>query len=201
MPSRYLSNEQLEEAVTSFLKQYHPSLSVPIPVEEILTEQLGFHIVPVPGLMRDLAIDGWLSFHEKEMFIDHDMYMQDSTYMRARFTIAHELGHIHLHNKILNHPQFKDVNAWKKFRLESKDYAPYETQANMFAGKLLMPINEIIQDFDKEKKSALKKQPKLSGLNNADFAPFISRPIARKYNVSEEAAVYRLSNLINAGKL
>ena len=77
--------------------------------------------------------------------------------------------------------------------------AMMETQANMFASCLLMPLNHLKTEFEKVK-ARLQADP---FFNQAEFlaedvtlAPFVAGTISRLFDVSEEAALYRLINWI-----
>lgn len=58
------------------------------------------------------------------------VYKDSDTYERKRFTVAHELGHI-----FLGHP----IKAGYFARTASKNKDSYETQADSFATRLLIP--------------------------------------------------------------
>lgn len=89
---------------------------------------------------------------------------------RQRFTIAHEIGHYILHsrNEILyydNHPFFRADNV-----LNSD-----EVEANSFAAELLIPQELVIKLIDNGVRSI--------------------QELAGRFNVSEDAMRYRLTNL------
>jgi len=84
---------------------------------------------------------------------------------RKRFTIAHEIGHF-----MLDHTQ----HGWCK-KQEGSSRDPKESQADEFAGELLMPIKLFKADLN-------------SGMNIDD--------LAKKYMVSRSAAGVRASKLI-----
>jgi Zn-dependent peptidase ImmA (M78 family) len=98
---------------------------------------------------------------------------------RQRFTIAHEIGHLVLHEM--------EVHVDKGYRvalrnsISSQAVDPHEIEANRFAAELLMPVHFLradLQSFmhDMEDDSEL-------------------RELARKYRVSTQAMAYRLGNL------
>lgn len=77
---------------------------------------------------------------------DNTIYVREDIYedacdqkTRARFTIAHELGHYFLHK---NQPA---LTRFEPFTEEHKIYEDSEWQANYFAGALLVPKNEALQ--------------------------------------------------------
>lgn len=99
---------------------------------------------------------------------------------RQRFTIAHEFGHYILHSKEI--PLFVDKGEKALYRnLESSTgEIDKEREANAFAAALLMP------------KTLLKRE-----IDNCEptLVESITDYLATKFNVSEKAMAYRLTNL------
>jgi hypothetical protein len=60
---------------------------------------------------------------------------------RARFTAAHELGHVFLHGDQPRLKRFNEQNSLKYNRTELLPYEDPEWQANEFAASLLIPTN------------------------------------------------------------
>ena len=50
LPIQYLSYEDLKKRADSFLQTYHPKITIPIPIEEIIEFKFKKDIVPIPGL-------------------------------------------------------------------------------------------------------------------------------------------------------
>jgi len=103
---------------------------------------------------------------------------------RQRFTIAHEIGHLLLH-------EGKEVHLDRNFAIRvilrdstSSDASrKEEIEANRFAAELLMPFDMLIEDIEKnpidvEDQSAIKH-------------------LAKKYAVSSQAMTFRVLNLVN----
>lgn len=109
---------------------------------------------------------------------------------RQRFTIAHELGHLLLHegDLILDYSvrtDFREEGARVNFRDESSSLATNreEIQANRFAAEILMPVAMVFA----EARSALA-----AGQLTRDG---LIKKLAMTFNVSPEAMGYRLVNL------
>ena len=106
-----------------------------------------------------------------------------------------------LHVDYLDSLQMDSLEIWKETVLsKGADNAMMETQANIFASCLLMPLNHLKTEF-KKVKAQLQADP---FFNQAEFltddstlAPFVAATISRLFDVSEEAALYRLINWIN----
>jgi Zn-dependent peptidase ImmA (M78 family) len=99
---------------------------------------------------------------------------------RQRFTIAHELGHLMLHEGI-------EVRVDKHFRVNlrsgasSKAEDVEEIEANAFAAELLMPRGFLLRD-SKKLTLDVEDEEQISAL-------------ARRYEVSRQAMTFRLINL------
>jgi uncharacterized protein DUF955 len=109
--------------------------------------------------------------------------------LRKRFTLAHELGHLVLHN--FRAPHADAASAFKvRYRdsLSSDGSVLEEIEANRFAAELLMPENLLIPrlrdlgfDYASEERETHEKMSRL----------------ARSFGVSQQALQIRLANLRN----
>lgn len=98
---------------------------------------------------------------------------------RQRFTVAHEIGHILIHE---GRPIFIDRFVRVNFR--DGESGIEEIEANAFAAELLMPHKLIYAAADR----ALLKHP--------EYTPEeLARLLARQFEVSTAAMQYRLINL------
>ncbi len=96
---------------------------------------------------------------------------------RQRFTLAHEIGHHVMHDKVLEQGVHVDKGILRRDVLSAKGTDELELQANAFASELLMPAEEIDRaleaDFDLDDRSAVEG-------------------LAQKFKVSLAAMQYRL---------
>lgn len=96
---------------------------------------------------------------------------------RQRFTVAHELGHLLLHEGPQLHVDLRhrDENSSKGDQVE-------EIEANEFAAELLMPASFLERDIEQlENKDLLDED--------------VLKPLADRYKVSVQALTFRLANL------
>ena len=149
-------------------------LEPPVPVEQ-LAERMGALVryAPFDGQMSGLlyrsedgnrAVIGVNSRHPT---------------VRQRFSIAHELGHLVLHE-----PAFQiDPHAFLSFRNSESSSAtdPHEIEANQFAAALLMP-------------EALVRACVAQLGKNPDVEESITR-LAQRFDVSTQAMTIRLTSL------
>lgn len=148
----------------------------PVPVEEI-ARQLGAGVAfenfgpDVSGvLIRDgrVVVIGVNSSHART---------------RQRFTIAHEIGHLRLHQ---GRPMFVDraVRIDRRDGTASRGVDQEEIAANRFAAELLMP-EDMLQTA----------MGQLSAAQERGGSAAIIAHLAKKFDVSEQAMEYRLANL------
>lgn len=145
--------------------------SLPVPVEK-LAQEAGAMIRkgPLPSdlsgfLVQDggRIIIGVNSSHPKQ---------------RQRFTIAHEIGHLVLHN-LRNHVD-RGFEVYRRDQRSGRAEAVAEIEANQFAADLLMPkrmIDAIVPKF-------------VDLLNEQQI-----KNIASRFEVSAQALTFRLTNL------
>lgn len=95
---------------------------------------------------------------------------------RARFSIAHELGHLFLHMNYLNFDEWERIEVGTSHsRNTTIPYTIYESEANEFAASFLMPKDRFIQVAEQ------------NIVNNC----YDLSEIANTFNVSREAVAIR----------
>ena len=144
-------------------------------VEQVLPEDISGMLVPLNPPLKGKA---WAI-----------VVNRSNGQVRKRFTIAHELGHLLMHN--FAGPHADASSAFKvRFRdaLSADGSVLEEIEANQFAAELLMPeellvprLRELGFDYAAEEDES---QQKLAGL-------------AGSFGVSQQALQIRLSNLRN----
>ena len=102
---------------------------------------------------------------------------------RQRFTLAHELGHLHLHDAGPTAVHVDAAESMVYFRSGTADAPPnpVEIEANTFAAALLMPEHFVREDLDG------------SPVDAHDESAI--RRLARRYGVSQQALTIRLMEL------
>lgn len=187
----FLKYDAIHEKAEEFLRKFHSSRTLPIPIDKIVEITLGIHVVPKLGLHGEIGQDGFLSADHTTIFVDE--YVYDYVDVRYRFTLAHEIGHMLLHKDIYDSYLFKSLDAWKTFQINmpDKQRSGFEWQANCFAGLILVPrqelnkhVSECISIVDKED---------ISLKDNWDFAwYYIAKKLGTVFNVSAETLGYRI---------
>lgn len=152
--------------------------SPPVMIEDIARRHgAKIHYEPFEG---DDDISGVLYNDEKNCIIGIN---SSHSRTRQRFTIAHELGHLLLHNKKF----FVDKAVKVSFRDKRSSMAidNNEIEANQFAAEILMPRAMIEKEISKliSKKNIVRNKDLLIG------------QLADKFDVSTQSMEFRLNNL------
>lgn len=179
----HLSYEQLRAHAGEFLKRYHPSGKIPVPIEQIVEFQLKLDIIPLPGLREAYEIDGFTSGDLTAISVDQFVY--EHRFRRYRFTLAHEVGHVILHAKLFKEHSFQTVDGWKRFikTFPDLDLSRLEWQAHSFSGLVLAPKEALEQTV--REKLRLVKASKLR--HEEDFAKDLAIEMtATHFDVSKE---------------
>lgn len=186
----FLSPSQIEIEAERFLAEQDPDRQLPVPIENIVELRLRIEIIPVDGLYKDSGIEGFLHPSLTSLYVD--LSMSDH---RIRFTYAHEMGHLVMHKDQIKSAQRRSADGWKDMVLSrSEEYGPLEIQAGMFAARLLMPTADISAAYEAAKMRAIEREPRLKGVDDETIASFAAADVARRFDVSAEAAGYRLLN-------
>lgn len=163
----------IEELAEKALKETN-CYSVPVDVMKCAKEK-GIEVKPI-----DTLEDGISGFFVTKGKNAHIGYNDSHSENRKRFTIAHELGHFMLHSKEESLFVDKEERSLYRNMDSSSGEIQKEREANSFAAALLMP------------KSLLKKEINSC---NLELIGSITKYLATKFKVSEDAMTFRLTNL------
>ena len=164
---------QIAEQVLGEVRVGHP----PVPVEAI-AKSLGAAVRYAP-FKGELA--GMLIRYDDERGVVIGVNSLDHK-NRQRFTIAHECGHLRLHQgkrAYIDRSLFR-INARDGLSSQARD--PEEIEANRFAAEVLMPYNMMIDDLR-------RYQPDIEDENAL-------REIAGRYEVSLQAMTLRIRSIV-----
>jgi len=146
----WVSKDELWEMAEKVRSEYWPENTLPVDVEKIVERRIGLDIIPKHMIFREMDIDAYLTIDLMGIIVDYDLYMDEKFSNRIRFSFAHELGHYVLHKEIYNQLPISSPEDWKDFmlNLSDREYGFFEYQANEFAGRLLVPRDELIKEID-----------------------------------------------------
>ena len=191
MGREFISPIELESIAEQFLREQHPTLEIPVPIEEIVEFSLGLDIIPIPGLYKDFNTESWLSHNQRSIYIDLRQCQEMET--RYRFSLAHEVGHLLLHADLYVGISLNSLEDWLTFqnRFDPTLRDNLEWQARSLAGRILVPAAPLVkhaQALLDKMKSRLPKSYDREALLGA-----MSIPLADTFKVHEEVVRIRLS--------
>lgn len=164
---------QAEKQAADLLEQFGIR-TVPVPVEEIAV-RLGVKIVHES---LDNTISGLLLRERGAKLIAVN---SDHNPRRRRFTIAHELGHLQMHEGDYIVDSTMRVNRRDSSSSTASDRD--EIDANAFAAALLMPARMVRDALERLRDSQVSNPSR------------VIEALAEQFGVSAEAMGYRLINL------
>lgn len=191
-PAKVLSYEDLRAIVADFQRRYWPSSRIPVDVEHIADVELGLDIVSVPYLYDGYGIDGFLASNRSTIYVDQAVQEHPKLY-RYRFTLAHELGHYHLHRELFEAARFDSVDDWRRFldAMPEKSRSWYEWQGYAFAGLLLVPSEPLADRVKEAVDRARRGSFQDLDLRIEAHRDIIVEWIGRRFEVSGEVIVRR----------
>ena len=197
----FIKSEDIEDKVQRVLHQigyqFGPvSLSK---TSDLVSDKLDYEINCDTKLCADTL--GMISFDSLRIDIDES---QAETKQRARFTLAHEFGHLFLaHSRYLSAEfcRLSNIDLDNPQQIEIEDIRRMEWQANFFASCLLLPKHQFVESFLTEIKKLNLHNRGFGSLYLDDQACNIESYIRvtsllkRQYEVSRSVVRYRLINL------
>ncbi|QOI98537.1 MAG: ImmA/IrrE family metallo-endopeptidase [Flammeovirgaceae bacterium] len=199
MVFKHYSFNSIRDKADEVRSQYWKGNKIPVDIDKIIEFGFGLEVRPVAGLKSQLDIEGMLSNDLSVIFVDNNMFSDARFESRLRFTLAHELGHLILHREFYESVEFKSPEDWFKLMegIDQADLSWYETHANEFAGRLLVPpdhleneIKSLQEDIEKVYKKA--KEQGLGEETDKWVQSFVANKISSKFHVSPQTIETRL---------
>lgn len=194
----FKNTDEINSIAESFLEKYHSSFLIPIPIEDIIDQKLKINIVPMPDLKDSFGragfdVDAFISADFEDIVIDQYIYFNINN--RFRFSLAHEIAHMLLHNDVYKKYKFNDRSEYIKFieEMPRKERGWFEWQADELAGLILVPRKVLKSEF----MMAIEKIENLTGMSKKQSEEFIVDEaigdiLAPKFEVSNETMRIRL---------
>lgn len=191
----FLDKIEIKKKADAFRKKFWGN-SLPVDIEKIINFKIGIKIIPVPNLRRFCDIDAQISFNLQFIYVDTDLYEDQRQQNRLRFSFAHEIGHYILHKNIYSKLKLTNIYKFRQLiteQISEQQYGYLETQANKFAGYLLVPREKI--EIEKTKLTErLKEDPEFIKItDNKLQSSYLAIPLANIFGVSTEVIEIVLS--------
>ncbi len=187
---RRLNYEDLRAEANDFLVQHWPTREIPVDIDHIVDVELAVDVVPVPRLMSDSEIDGFLSADLSKIWVDEFVY--SDRLHRYRFTLAHEVGHWWLHRDLYEAADFSTIDGYKEFieSIPDEAYGWYEWQAYCFGGLVLVPREPLAERITESLQRA-QEQGFEPDLDKEPHRGVIAEWIGRRFEVAAEVILKR----------
>ena len=191
--ARRYRNTEIEVIVARILSFAYPTgINIPIDIDWIAesNEKVG-NIVPADLLEDKFKVAAVLISKPDACF---DIFVDDNTitYKRARsnFSIAHEFGHIMLHDQVCAKCYTIDTSILLRNRI-AKSYPFIERNANYFAGAILIPRRTILEDTARVYEALVQD----IGYDTNLIPEKLCSTLARRYAVNFQPMEIRLREL------
>lgn len=161
-----LSKEDLRSEAADFLAEFADSDAVPVDIEAIVDTNIGLDIVPIRGIFKAFGIDGFLSNDMTAIYVD-EYIAGGKPLHRYRFTLAHEIAHWYLHERLYTAAKYDTPDGFLAFRgeIDVEDLTWYEWQAREFAGLVLVPPGALNKKIAEAISQAVRR-----GMQNVDLS-------------------------------
>lgn len=192
-----LSREQIWEEVENFRQRHiNPPDTVPVPIDDIIEFELNIQPQPIPHLLEEYDIDGFLSGDLKVLYIDQNIYESPRQENRRRFTYAHEAGHLWLHKAQIEECHFQNPREWIEFRnkMPEDDLKWSEYQGYEFAGRLLVPRNSLVQELNRTSDLVMKYRTGVPDSDDDLLMEYLAGFVNNVFRVSEDVIYRRIKH-------
>lgn len=181
----YIPQSQVWKIADDFRARFWKG-NLPVDVMGIVEFDLNLDIVPMTSLRHDADIDALLLNDWQTIVVDQGFYMDDRYQNRIRFSVAHELGHFVMHKEAFDRIPRSTAEEWLAFvrDLPEREYSFLESHAYEFAGRFLVPPQELQQELEVAIEQAETSGLARNQLREDSHMQYLAKPIARRFEVS-----------------
>lgn len=164
--------------------------SIPVNVDVISEKCFDLIFIPIPGLTKWVNSEAYITGNLKEMHFD-----QLAIGVRLRFSIAHELGHAVFHPAQIKQLRAGSYDEWKEIIEDLPDgvWGRAEFQAREFAGRLLVPVEILMQEITKLK-AKIDRAKAIPDIEHDALAQYVASAVCRQFDVSSQVIVARIKS-------
>ena len=189
----FISKDKCWERADDFRRQFWARGCAPVDVIEIAEIELDLELRTIAKLKEDSDTDALLLSNWTTILVDERQYMDERYINRLKFSVAHELGHLVLHKDIFESIPRNTISEWISFmqKLPEDQYGFLEFQANEFAGRLLVPKDQLGEAFEKVLQKAESGGLSRSKLQEQHLS-YLCNGLIKEFEVSNEVIEKRL---------
>ena len=177
-----LSWPDIWDITEEFRSKHKFANEFPVKIEELIEFNLGIEIVPEPNLKLKIDVEAYLSKDLKKIYIDKKGFESNAYLARHRFTLAEEVGHYVLHRDIYEKGvkyESEDEFIQDIQNMDIDDLIWVERQAKQFAGRLLVPKDELVKRIERSSDLIDSAYEKYKG--GEDLEEFIIEAFSKKF--------------------
>jgi Zn-dependent peptidase ImmA (M78 family) len=194
----FRDNEIIRKKADDFRKSLAPEGCdlPPLDVLYIVDVILRLDIIELPDLFRDQHIDAALLPDLSGLYVDQEeLRAWDKkdhwTERRLRFSVAHEIGHYVLHGEIMKN-FFPTLEVFKKWAGNRENYGSAEYQADEFAGRLLVPRDILLREYDLYCRKVDAADPEWRNVEG--MREHVARKLSPRFGVNHQVIETRLDH-------
>ncbi|MDD5676806.1 MAG: ImmA/IrrE family metallo-endopeptidase [Kiritimatiellae bacterium] len=198
-PVEFLENEAIWEAADKFREsaQLSGHNRPPIDVVYIVDVVLKFDVIDIPEMFTDLRMDAAIVPSEQAIYMDREALERWDRKdhwieRRLRFTVAHELGHLILHENYMAEAVFSDIAIFKRWMLKHQQDRRVEDQADEFAGRFLVPLEILRASYDQYVQEVAKADQNWRDIEG--MREHIAKKLAPRFGVNHQVIETRFDH-------
>ncbi len=179
---------EIEAKAHKFLQEKcKPIISIPVDVDLLIEQEPDTVLGCCPKLQEKFNVAGVVVKEQKRfvVYIDEDVMNENPNFYR--FTLAEELGHLHLHRQILEQITSREeavaLQEWGEY------YEVIDRPAKRFAAAVLMPNPHIVKDAGTLYKELISK---VGFKDSGAVLRYLVERLSKRYVVSPAAMGIRL---------
>lgn len=186
----FIPPEQLERHAEEFLREYHPTLALPVPIEEIVEFRVRLEVLALPGLEKGFGVESFLTKSGTAIVVDERQMLRQE--QRYRFSLAHEIGHWILHRGLYAGATIEGLEEYLAFYASLEDAAieAMEFQARNLGGRILLPRDPFLVQARVVLPGLLAKLP--ASPSTELVCKGLAKLLAEKFNVHTQVIETRL---------
>jgi hypothetical protein len=198
VPVPYRSDQEIWAAVEEFRRREVVREFTNVPVDVFSIAEISLRLDPIlfPALYEKYRVDAAITFDLSGILLDKQAY-DDFEHgdrweeKRLRYSVAHELGHHVLHRAEILASSFESIHDFKKWAGRRDDCTSAEYQAYEFAGRLLVPRDQLVRVFDEC--CQREDQRDASWREHATARSGLAKKVATRFGVNRPVIEFRFA--------
>lgn len=184
----YKKISEIQSIADSFRDKYWDS-SIPIDIELVIERDFNILVIPIEGLKQNCQTDAMILSNLEEIVYDPNVPVN-----RLRYSIAHEVGHLVLHHKAIEHLRPVSYENWFEIiqSVPETVWGTAEFQAYEFSGRLLVPYENLMEEIKNKSDLIENAKKQIPNIEQEVLIDYISPILSKIFNVSPDVISRRI---------